>query len=94
MTSKPVSTARKVFDWTLGSLLLVIGVIGLFLPILQGWFFILAGLAVLSSHSRWAHAINERIRGAGRKVRERIQQRRARAAASNPHGPDGPAEGT
>ena len=73
---KKVSRARVVFDWIAGISLLVIGVIGGFLPIFQGWVFILAGLAVLSSHSRWARAIYERIKGAGRKVRDRIRQRR------------------
>ncbi len=76
---KPVSTARKVFDWVLGITLLLLGVAGWILPILQGWVFILAGLAVLSSHSKWARAILDRLKSTGRKVRDKIRERRAQS---------------
>jgi hypothetical protein len=42
-----------------GSLLL--GIAGLFLPIIQGWFFILVGLVLLSSEYVWAHHLLTRI---------------------------------
>ncbi len=67
-------------DWIVGSTLIAIGIAGLALPILQGWLFILAGLAVLSSHSRWARAILERIKGVGRGVRDRVARHRRRTA--------------
>lgn len=70
------SRVRKVLDWTVGLVLIGIGVIGAFVPILQGWVFILAGLAVLSSHSRWAKWIHERVRKIGRDVRDRVRARR------------------
>ncbi len=76
-TTKPrPSTARVVFDWAVGLTLIGIGIVGLFVPILQGIAFIVAGLAVLSSHSRWARAVLDRFKGAGRRVRDRIRQRR------------------
>ena len=64
--------ARVIFDWIAGLTLLTIGVVGLVLPILQGWVFILAGLAVLSSHSRWARAALDWLKAKGRAVKTRI----------------------
>lgn len=72
--------ARKVFDWVVGLILIGIGIVGGFIPILQGWVFILAGLAVLSSHSRWARKIYDPLKARFKKVshdvRERVERRR------------------
>ena len=72
--------ARKIVDWVVGLALIGIGIVGGFVPILQGWVFILAGLAVLSSHSRWARAIYEPLKARFKKVRhgvrERVERRR------------------
>lgn len=64
--------ARVILDWILGLVLLAIGVAGLVLPILQGWVFILAGLAVLSSHSVWARAALDWLKAKGRAVKRRV----------------------
>ena len=64
--------ARVIFDWILGLVLLSIGIAGLVLPILQGWVFILAGLAVLSSHSVWARAALDWLKAKGRAVKVRV----------------------
>jgi uncharacterized membrane protein YbaN (DUF454 family) len=69
---------RKFLDWTIGLILIGIGIIGGFVPILQGWIFILAGLAVLSSHSAHAHRLNEWAKGIGRNVKEKVRARRER----------------
>lgn len=66
---------RKIVDWAVGLTLIAIGIVGGFIPILQGWVFILAGLAVLSSHSRWAKAILDRVKETGRDVREKVSER-------------------
>jgi hypothetical protein len=63
---------RKTIDWIVGLTLIAIGIVGAFVPILQGWIFVLMGLAVLSSHSRLARAIHERIIGMGRRIRRRV----------------------
>ena len=63
---------RVVLDWILGLTLLAIGVAGLVLPILQGWVFILAGLAVLSSHSVRARTALEWLKAKGRAVKTRV----------------------
>ncbi|MBI3769626.1 MAG: hypothetical protein HY271_14205 [Deltaproteobacteria bacterium] len=49
---------------TIGVLLLVLGVIGLFLPFLQGILFLIMGLSLLSTESprakAWLHCLEER----------------------------------
>jgi uncharacterized membrane protein YbaN (DUF454 family) len=60
-----------VVDWILGLTLVLVGIIGGFIPILQGWVFVLAGLAVLSSHSRWARAVLNTLKAAGSKLRRK-----------------------
>jgi uncharacterized protein YqgC (DUF456 family) len=64
--------ARVVLDWILGLLLLAVGLAGLVLPVLQGWVFILAGLAVLSSHSVWARTALDWLKSKGRAVKARV----------------------
>ena len=78
MNRKPTSRTRKIVDWTLGLSLIAIGIIGGFIPVFQGWVAILAGLAILSSHSRWARALYDRVKGAGRKIRDKVRERRTR----------------
>ncbi len=63
--------ARKVVDWVVGVTLILAGIVMGFVPILQGWVFILAGLAVLSSHSRWAARVHERVKRIGSRLRAR-----------------------
>ena len=69
---------RRIVDWVLGLTLIGVGIVGGFVPILQGWVFIVAGLAVLSSHSRWARAILDRVKNLGRKLRTKVSERRGR----------------
>lgn len=63
---------RVILDWIVGLVLLGVGLAGLVLPILQGWVFILAGLAVLSSHSVWARTALDWLKAKGRAVKTRI----------------------
>jgi uncharacterized membrane protein YbaN (DUF454 family) len=42
---------KRLAKWTLGCSFLVLGIIGLFVPILQGVLFIVIGLMILSSVS-------------------------------------------
>ena len=50
---------------TVGVLLLVLGVIGLFLPFLQGILFLIMGLSLLSTESErakaWLHYLERRV---------------------------------
>lgn len=49
-------TLRRFVILTLGWLFILIGIIGLFLPILQGFLFFGIGLALLSKESAWVRA--------------------------------------
>lgn len=49
--------AWKIATISLGGALVLLGIVGLFLPVLQGWLMIFGGLAVLSPHSRRARTI-------------------------------------
>jgi len=53
---------KKIVQLILGWSLLFLGVIGLFLPILQGVLFIMLGLIVLSWHMPWAERLLHRLR--------------------------------
>ena len=72
---KPVSRARKIFDWVAGVSLLVLGIVGLFVPVLQGVLFILAGLAILSSHSALARRVLQALKLRIQRVRDRFSSR-------------------
>jgi uncharacterized membrane protein YbaN (DUF454 family) len=72
---KPVSRVRKIFDWVAGVTLLLLGIAGLFLPVLQGIVFILAGLAILSSHSALARRALEALKSRIQRVRDRLSSR-------------------
>ena len=72
---KPVSRARKIFDWIAGCVLLALGIVGLVLPGLQGILLILGGLAILSSHSTLARRAREALTARLRRVRDRIWRR-------------------
>ena len=54
--------AKKVILLLFGWGFILLGVIGLFLPILQGVLFLLIGLLILSSEYVWAHRLLLRIR--------------------------------
>lgn len=46
--------ARKIVVFVIGMTLVAFGIVGLFLPVLQGWLTIFAGLAVLATEFAWA----------------------------------------
>ncbi len=55
-----------------GSVLIVVGVISGFLPVLQGWLFILLGLSIMAPESetahRWLEWAKEKVRSQGGKL--------------------------
>ena len=62
----PPRASRRFRPWRVlriasGFVLLALGVIGLFLPILQGVLMILAGLAVLGKDLPWSRALTDRL---------------------------------
>ena len=71
--------AKKILLLLAGWSFLVIGVIGLFLPILQGMLFLMIGLVILSSEYVWAHRLLMKIRGRFPGVAKRWDEGRAKA---------------
>lgn len=57
--NKPLKRALVLI---VGWIFLLLGIIGLFLPILQGVLFIVIGLAILSSEYVWAHNLLRKLR--------------------------------
>jgi uncharacterized membrane protein YbaN (DUF454 family) len=58
---------------------IVLGIIGLFLPILQGILFLLIGLVILSSEYVWAHQLLHKLRTRFPKIAEQMDRARERA---------------
>jgi len=57
--------ARTLWLWlrlVVGFGLVIVGIIGLFLPVLPGILMILAGLAILSAHYHWARRLMNYLR--------------------------------
>lgn len=52
---------RIALQVTSGFLLVGIGVVGIVLPIMPGWIFLVPGLALLSRHFSWARRLRERV---------------------------------
>ena len=71
-------TRIKVILWqVLGYSFLVLGALGMFLPILQGFLFLFVGLIILARHAPWA----ERLLGYLRKKSRRLDRAIAKAEA-------------
>ena len=58
----------------IGYLFLVLGVLGLFLPFLQGFLFIAIGLLILAKQAPWAHRLLQRFRDQHPKAGELIDR--------------------
>ena len=54
--------ALRIARLSIGALLIVVGVIGGFIPVLQGWIFVLGGLSLLAQESDRARLLLERVR--------------------------------
>jgi len=54
---------KPILMQALGYLFLVLGVLGMFLPILQGFLFLFIGLLILARHAPWAERLLNNIRG-------------------------------
>jgi uncharacterized protein len=53
---------KPILLQTLGYFFLVLGVLGMFLPILQGFLFLFIGLIILARHAPWAERLLDNIR--------------------------------
>jgi uncharacterized membrane protein YbaN (DUF454 family) len=53
---------KRILILMVGWAFILLGIVGLFLPILQGVLFILIGLVILSSEYVWAHHLLTRLK--------------------------------
>jgi uncharacterized membrane protein YbaN (DUF454 family) len=73
--TKAKKTILVLFGWVF----ILLGVIGLFLPILQGVLFLLIGLLILSSEYVWAHRLLLKIRNRFPAVAKRLDEAQIKA---------------
>lgn len=53
---------KRIAILIVGWAFILLGIVGLFLPVLQGVLFLLIGLIVLSAEYEWAHRLLNRLR--------------------------------
>lgn len=75
------SAAKRVAVLLLGWGFVLLGIVGLFLPVLQGILFLLVGLVILSSEYVWAHKLLLRLRQRFPSISQKADEAQARAAA-------------
>jgi uncharacterized membrane protein YbaN (DUF454 family) len=56
------SLTKRILTLVAGWSFILLGIAGLFLPVLQGALFLLVGLIILSSEYLWAHNLLNKIR--------------------------------
>ena len=71
---------KRVLILILGWCFILLGVVGLFLPILQGVLFLLIGLIILSSEYVWAHHLLTKLRQRFPKLSGTADEAMAKAA--------------
>ena len=77
---KVKTLAKRVLVQSVGWIFILIGIVGLFLPILQGVLFLLIGLMILSTEYVWAHHLLRRIRQRFPKVSDKVDQAAQKAS--------------
>ena len=74
------TAAKRVAVLLLGWAFVLLGIVGLFLPVLQGVLFLLIGLIILSSEYLWAQKLLQRLRNRCPGVVRKSDEAQARAA--------------
>ena len=72
---------KKWLLLTVGWTFIVLGIAGLFLPVLQGILFLIIGLFILSSEYAWAHDLLARVRARFPKAEARFHEASEKASA-------------
>lgn len=72
---------RRFAILLLGWLFILLGIAGLFLPILQGILFLLIGLIILSSEYAWAHHLLGKLRSRFPSISRKAEEASDKAAA-------------
>ena len=74
------AAAKRLAVLLVGWGFVLLGIAGLFLPVLQGILFLLIGLIILSSEYVWAHKLLQRLRQRFPSVARKADEAQARAA--------------
>ena len=72
---------KRLLIWCLGWVFIVLGILGLFLPVLQGILFLLIGLYLLSSTSPWAEKLLNRLRERFPKISKTFEDAKEKVAS-------------
>lgn len=72
---------KRMMIWCLGWVFILLGILGLFLPVLQGILFLLIGLYLLSSTSPWAERLLKRLRERFPKISKTFEEAKERVAS-------------
>ncbi len=75
------AAAKRLGVLLLGWAFILLGIAGLFLPVLQGILFLLIGLIILSSEYVWAHKLLQRLRSRFPSLARKADEAQVRAAA-------------
>jgi hypothetical protein len=75
-----ISSERvKIILWqALGYMFLVLGALGMFLPILQGFLFLFVGLIILARHAPWAERLLHYLRQKSRRLDRAVTKAEAK----------------
>jgi uncharacterized protein len=73
--------AKRVAILIVGWGFILLGIVGLFLPILQGVLFLVVGLIILSSEYVWAHQLLTRLRQRFPRISQTAEEAAHKAAA-------------
>jgi uncharacterized protein len=71
---------KRAVILVVGWCFILLGIVGLFLPVLQGLLFLFVGLVILSSEYAWAHRLVARLRERFPKVGRVAEEAAAKAA--------------
>ena len=72
---------KRILTLIVGWLFILLGILGLFLPFLQGVLFLLIGLIILSAEYVWAHHLLSKLRQRFPSIAARADQAKHKAAA-------------
>lgn len=75
------STAKRILTIVVGWMFILLGIAGLFLPILQGILFILIGLIILSTEYVWAHHLLQKLRARFPRIAHMSDEAKVKAEA-------------
>jgi uncharacterized membrane protein YbaN (DUF454 family) len=86
------SRVKRGLVLVVGWVFILLGIVGLFLPVLQGILFLLIGLVILSTEYVWAHHLLRRLGERFPKLQSAIEKAKQRAMRWTHRPPKEPAD--